>query len=154
LKRTVADLTLDKLILKEAAEGNFRALLVAASVWSTFDRYWMFLNAKPAEFSDSQEQPSVLSVSAPRYHIRYHTLIRFHGVLRGFKEHREGLIPSRFPVWLQFGGRWGTRTSDPLLVSYVTTVSHCLRLTTVLSLMATWTVYKCLRSSQTVCLRP
>ena len=98
MKRTVADLTLDKLILKEAAEGNFRALLVAASVWSTFDRYWMFLNAKPAEFSDSQEQPSVLSVSAPRYHIRYHTLIRFHGVLRGFKEHREGFIPSRFPV--------------------------------------------------------
>ena len=104
LKRAVADLTLDKLILKEAAEGNFRALLVAASVWSTFDRYWMFLNAKPAEFSDSQEQPSVLSVSAPRYHIRYHTLIRFHGVLRSFKEHREGLIPSRCSVHFQFGG--------------------------------------------------
>jgi putative transposase len=95
LKRAVADLTLDKLIPKEAPEGNFRALLVAASVWSTFDRYWMFLNAKPAEFSDSQEQPSVLSVSAPRYHIRYHTLIRFHGVLRGVKEHREGIKPSR-----------------------------------------------------------
>ena len=58
LKRAVADLTLDKLILKEAAEGNFRALLVAASVWSTFDRYWMFMNAELAGCWDSQEQRS------------------------------------------------------------------------------------------------
>ena len=32
LKRAVADLTVDKLILKEAAEGNFQAPLVANSV--------------------------------------------------------------------------------------------------------------------------
>ncbi len=34
LKRAVANLTLDNLILKEAAEGNFCALHVATGVWS------------------------------------------------------------------------------------------------------------------------
>ena len=39
LKRTIADLALDKQILKEAAEGNFQALHVAESVLITFGRY-------------------------------------------------------------------------------------------------------------------
>ena len=38
LKRAVADLTLDKLILKEAAEGNWQALSVAVTVCSTCGR--------------------------------------------------------------------------------------------------------------------
>ena len=54
LKRAVADLTLDKLILKEAAEGNFQALHVVAGVLTTFDRYWMFMNAELAGCWDSQ----------------------------------------------------------------------------------------------------
>ena len=58
LKRAVADLTLDKLILKEAAEGNFCALHVAESVLTTFDRYWMFMNEEPAGCLHNQEQPS------------------------------------------------------------------------------------------------
>ena len=58
LKRAVADLTLDKLILKEAAEGNFQALHVVAGVLTTFDRYWMFMNAELAGCWDSQEQRS------------------------------------------------------------------------------------------------
>jgi putative transposase len=59
LERAVADLTLDKLILKEAAEGNFQALHVAESVLTTFGRYWMFMNAEPAGCWDNQEQPGV-----------------------------------------------------------------------------------------------
>ena len=58
-RRAVADLTLDKLILEEAAEGNFQALHVAANVLITFDRYWMFLNKEPAGYWYSQEQPGV-----------------------------------------------------------------------------------------------
>ena len=58
LRRAVADLTLDKLILKEAAEGNFQALHVDESVLTTFDRFWMFMNAELAGCWDSQEQRS------------------------------------------------------------------------------------------------
>ena len=39
LRRAVADLTLDKLILEEAAVGNFQALHVAENVLITFARY-------------------------------------------------------------------------------------------------------------------
>ena len=35
LKRVLADLTLDKLILKEAAEGNFSAQRADGRPWST-----------------------------------------------------------------------------------------------------------------------
>ena len=38
LRRAVADLTLDKLILKEAAEGNFEAPSVAGAVFIMFAR--------------------------------------------------------------------------------------------------------------------
>ena len=55
----VADLALDKLILKEAAEGNFQALHVAESVLITFDRFWMFMNKEPAGCLHNQEQHSV-----------------------------------------------------------------------------------------------
>jgi putative transposase len=57
-KRAVADLTLDKLILKEAAEGNFQALHVAESVLITFDRFWMFMNKEPAGCLHNQGQRS------------------------------------------------------------------------------------------------
>ncbi len=50
LKRAVADLTLDKLILKEAAEGNFQALHVVENVLITFCMCWMFLCAGLAGF--------------------------------------------------------------------------------------------------------
>ena len=40
-------------------------------------------------------------------------------------------------VWIEIGGRWRTRTSDPLLVSYVSPVSHRLRITIALRLRAT-----------------
>ena len=59
LKRAVADLTLDKLILEEAAVGNFQALHVVENVLITFGRFWMFLNAEPAGCWDSQGQPGV-----------------------------------------------------------------------------------------------
>ena len=39
LRRAVSDLTLEKLILKEAAEGNFQALLVAVCSLSAFNRF-------------------------------------------------------------------------------------------------------------------
>ena len=58
-RRAVADLTLDKLILKEAAEGNFQALHVVENVLITFGRFWMFLNAEPAGCLHSQGQPGV-----------------------------------------------------------------------------------------------
>jgi putative transposase len=58
-RRAVADLTLDKLILKEVAEGNFRALHVVENVLITFGRFWMFMNAEPAGCWYSQEQPGV-----------------------------------------------------------------------------------------------
>ena len=57
-RRAVADLTLDKLILKEAAEGNFQALHVVENVLITFGRFWMFLNAELAGCLHSQEQRS------------------------------------------------------------------------------------------------
>ena len=59
LRRAVADLTLDKLILEEAAEGNFQARHVVENVLITFGRFWMFLNAEPAGCWDSQGQPGV-----------------------------------------------------------------------------------------------
>ena len=59
LRRAVADLTLDKLTLKEAVEGNFQALHVAANVLITFGRFWMFLNKEPAGCLHSQGQHSV-----------------------------------------------------------------------------------------------
>ncbi len=66
LKRIVADLELDKLILKEAAEGNFQALHVAAGVLITFDRFWMFMNKEPAGCLHSQGQPGVYNRRIPR----------------------------------------------------------------------------------------
>jgi len=50
--------------------------------------------------------------------------------------------------------RWRTRTSDPLLVSYLSPVSHRLRITIALRLIAVWVVHKCLTSSQRVFIRP
>ncbi len=59
LKRAVAELTLDKLSLIQAAEGNFRALHVAAGVLTTFSKCWRFMNAELAGCWSAQEQPGV-----------------------------------------------------------------------------------------------
>ena len=40
LRRAVSDLTLDKMILTEAARGNYQALLAAAPVWEGEGRAW------------------------------------------------------------------------------------------------------------------
>ena len=64
LKRAVADLTLDKLILKEAAEGNFNALHAAASVLITSGANSTFMSAEPADCWDSQ---GLLSVYGRRF---------------------------------------------------------------------------------------
>src|SRR5215218_2651174 len=42
LRRAIADLTLDKLILQEAARGNFSAPRVAGSASSTFAGSWVY----------------------------------------------------------------------------------------------------------------
>jgi len=49
LKRAVADLTLDQLILKEAAEGNFYAQRADGRPWSTAVRRWASQNAGSVE---------------------------------------------------------------------------------------------------------
>ena len=58
LKKAVADLTLDKLILKEAASGNFGALPVVGTTSIMSRRRWVFPNVAPAEFSARTVQPS------------------------------------------------------------------------------------------------
>ena len=45
LKRAVAELTVDKLILKEAAEGNFSAQRADGRPWNTAVRCWALPNA-------------------------------------------------------------------------------------------------------------
>lgn len=47
LKRAVADLPLDQLILKEAAEGNFQAQRADGRRWSTAVPRWAFPNDGP-----------------------------------------------------------------------------------------------------------
>ena len=59
LRRAIADLTPDKLVLKEATERNFQALPMVEGVLITFGIFWMFQSAEPAGYWDSQEQPSV-----------------------------------------------------------------------------------------------
>ena len=45
LRRAVSDLTLDKMILTEAAGGNYQALHVAVGALSTCVRFWASQNA-------------------------------------------------------------------------------------------------------------
>ena len=58
LRRAVADLTLDKLILKEAASGNYRAPRVAAPASSTLDESFRCPSAAPASPSASTARRS------------------------------------------------------------------------------------------------
>ena len=58
LRRAVSDLTLDKLILTEAAKGNFQALPVAANASTMCGRSLSCLNAAPAEHLGSTDRPS------------------------------------------------------------------------------------------------
>ena len=58
LRRAVADLTLDKLILKEAASGNYRAPRGAASASSTSDTSFRSPSAASAERSASTARPT------------------------------------------------------------------------------------------------
>src|SRR3954454_10947577 len=53
LRRAVSDLTLDKMILAEAARGNFLALLAAAPAWSMLSPSSACPRAEPAGFSAS-----------------------------------------------------------------------------------------------------
>ena len=53
LRRAVSDLTLDKLILTEAAKGHFRALRVVASALTMFGRNLACLNVGPVARLDS-----------------------------------------------------------------------------------------------------
>ena len=48
LRRAESDLTLDKLILTEAARGNFRALRVVANASIMYGRSWTCLSVAPA----------------------------------------------------------------------------------------------------------
>jgi transposase-like protein len=59
LKRAVADLTLDKLILKEAARGNFQAPSVAGDVCGMSGASSVSRSAGPAWCSISLVEPSV-----------------------------------------------------------------------------------------------
>ena len=65
LRRAVADLTLDKLILREAASGNCRAPRVAAPASSTFDTSLGSPSAAPAPRSASTVPPSARSPPHP-----------------------------------------------------------------------------------------
>jgi putative transposase len=58
LKRAVAELTLDKLILKEAAAGNFSAQLGDDSVCSRSLRSWALQNGGRVECWGSPAQPN------------------------------------------------------------------------------------------------
>ena len=58
LKRAVAELTLDKVILKEAAEGNFSAQRADGKQWNTAVPRWAFPNDGPVGYWVSLAQPS------------------------------------------------------------------------------------------------
>jgi putative transposase len=58
LRKAVSDLTLEKLILREAASGNFRAPPAAVPVSITSGRSSKSRNASPAGFSASTARPS------------------------------------------------------------------------------------------------
>src|SRR3954469_24851839 len=64
LRRTVAELTLDKLILKEAASGNYRAPRVAASASGTSETSFRSPSAAPAPRSASTARRSARSRGA------------------------------------------------------------------------------------------
>ena len=49
LRRAVSDLTLDKLILQEAAKGNYLALIVAVTVSKQSRSVCLFLSVGPAK---------------------------------------------------------------------------------------------------------
>ena len=53
LRRAVSDLTLDKLILKEALEGNWYAPPAAGSMLIIFDPSWTSRNVMPVMLSGS-----------------------------------------------------------------------------------------------------
>ncbi len=61
LKRAVAELTLNNQILKEAAEGNFRAPPVAVSASNTSGRSWEYQSGGPARCWSSPARPSAMS---------------------------------------------------------------------------------------------
>ncbi len=52
LRKAASDLTLDKLILREAASGTFQAPLVAESASSTYSRSWIFRSVARARRLD------------------------------------------------------------------------------------------------------
>ena len=58
LRRAISDLTLEKLILKEAASGNYQAPRVVALPWSTSRRSWVSRNVLPAGCWTSTAPPS------------------------------------------------------------------------------------------------
>ena len=66
LRRAVADLTLDKLILKEAASGNYGAPRGAASASSTFETSSRSPSAAPAQRSASIARRSASARGAGR----------------------------------------------------------------------------------------
>ena len=51
LRRAISDLTLDKMILAEAARGNFQAPPAAVRVWIMSPQNWACPNDGPAGFS-------------------------------------------------------------------------------------------------------
>jgi transposase-like protein len=59
LRRAISDLTLDKLILQEAARGNYRALRDDGAVSIMSARNCLSLNAASAAFSASTDRRSV-----------------------------------------------------------------------------------------------
>ena len=65
LKRAVADLTLDTLILKEAAEGNFSAQRVDGRLWSTAVRRWALPNAASVGCWANRVRHNAISASRP-----------------------------------------------------------------------------------------
>jgi putative transposase len=66
LRRAVSDLTLDKMILTEAARGNFRALRAAASASIMCGRRSACPSAAPAAHSGSTDRHTAKFHSAPR----------------------------------------------------------------------------------------
>ena len=58
LRRAISDLTLDKLILKEALEGNYQAPPVAGSALIIFRPNWASRNVEHIVLSANTAQPS------------------------------------------------------------------------------------------------
>lgn len=69
LRKAVSDLTLDKMILAEAAKGNFEALRIIVSALTRCGKALVFQNAGPVVFS----------VNTDPHSARFHVVVQMSG---------------------------------------------------------------------------